>query len=62
MAKRKIEGLEISPIKSIRFTKEFDGCFNGYEIKVFKKELGRTLDVPEDIYKWIQKFKVCEDA
>jgi hypothetical protein len=53
MAKKKDE------LKKVLFTKSFEGSLNDYPIKV---QAGTEMKLPENIYQWIQKFKVCEDA
>lgn len=54
MAKKKLESLKL-----VKFIKPFEGSLNDYLIKV---QVGDVMNLPENIYEWIQKFKVCKDA
>ena len=68
MKKKKVEEIE-SPIPIeqvltparfvVQFTQPFEGCLNNYTIKV---QSGEVKELPEHIYQWLQKFKVCKDA
>lgn len=46
-------------LKAVQFIKSFEGSLNDYAIKV---QVGEILTLPEHIYQWIQKFKVCKDV
>lgn len=54
MAKKKLENL-----KKVEFIKSFDGSLNDFTIKV---QVGDIMNLPEHIYDWILKFKVCKDV
>lgn len=54
MSKKKLESLKL-----VKFIKSFDGSLNDFTIKV---QVGDVMNLPEHIYQWIQKFKVCKDA
>jgi len=53
MAKKK------ETLKEVQFIKRFEGSLNSYSIKV---QAGDILNLPEYIYDWILKFKVCKDV
>lgn len=46
-------------LKEVEFIKSFEGSFNDYQIK---SQVGTIMKLPENVYEWIQKFKVCKDA
>lgn len=55
MAKKKLNVIK----RKVEFTKRFEGSFNDFVIKV---QAGDIIDLPEYIYDWILKFKVCKDV
>lgn len=65
MAKKIINPVEAEKLFKVKFIKQFSGSLNDYKIEVSKLDLKSnnvTRELPENIYKWIQKFKVCKDA
>ena len=62
MQRKGIKRGAVEAPKSVLFTKPFDGSYNDFPIKVTKYELDKIVELPLNVYEWIQKFNVCKDA
>lgn len=59
MAKRKTKPNAEPKAKKVVFDRPFDGCLNNFYIKA---NAGDKMELPPNVYDWIQKFGVVKDA